>query len=147
MLAMSPIVAAVIHRRGVPHNASHYQLLAEKIESAWRLASDEPLTLVGSSTDLGNGLAFYLTSKPSIYDAVQPTETPWITPERIEDEGIALACSESDWRCTGVMGNFLKRSPAARLTEVKLSRIHFGIADPPERYRIVTIPPRQQVAQ
>lgn len=144
MLAASPIIAAVIHSRGVPHHASHYQLLAANIENAWRQTSDEPLKLVGSSTDLGNGLAFYLTSKPSIYDAVQPSETPWITPERIEDEGIALACNQADWRCTGAMGAFLKRFPAARQTEVELSRIHFGIADPPERYRIVTIPPRQQ---
>ena len=48
-LAASPLVAIAIHRQGVPNYASHYRLLAQEVEKAWRATTDRPLRLVGGA--------------------------------------------------------------------------------------------------
>ena len=43
MTLVSPAIAIVIHRRGVPNYATHYRQLAQAIDRAWREHSDQPL--------------------------------------------------------------------------------------------------------
>jgi hypothetical protein len=141
MVLASPVIAVLIHRDGVPHNAAHYRLLAAAIDKAWRSASHAPLRLIGSSTDLGNGLAFYVPNQPSVYDLVQPERTPWIDQARIAQDGIALACSDDDFRCKAAADRMLTRFPSGRRSEVGLARTYLGVRGPAARYHITAIPP------
>ena len=141
MTAASPVVAIVVHRQGVPNNATHYRLLAEEIDKVWRATSDRQLKLVGSDTALVNGVVFYLAGKPSTYDVVEPAQTPWTDEVRIARDGIALVCRAADVACVAVVDRLAARLPTGKRAEVTLSRKYFGVSDEPVRYSIVTVPP------
>lgn len=139
-ILLSPAIAYVIHRDGVPNHAAHYRLLAAEVERAWSDATSAPLRLFGSETNIANGAGFYLRGKPLRIDIGGPQDTPWADDARIAREGIALACATDDPICM----YFLQRyaGTAARHGEVTLSRSYLGVADAPTRYTIAIVPPR-----
>jgi hypothetical protein len=142
MIAASPFLAMLIHRQGLPHSATHYRLLAAAIDKAWREASDQPLKLVGSNTNLVNGVVSYLPSRPSTYELIDPSVTPWADDARIARQGIALTCRADDAICNLFVDRLAGRFGGGKRSEVTLSRTYLGYADPPVRYVIVTVPPR-----
>ncbi len=142
MIVASPFIAVVIHREGVPNDATHYRLLAAAIDKAWRDTSDRPLRLVGSNTNLVNGVVSYLPSRPSTYELFDPSVTHWADDTRIAREGIALTCRADDALCNAFVDRLAGRFGGGRRTEVTLSRSYFGHADPAVRYAIVAVPPR-----
>jgi 4-amino-4-deoxy-L-arabinose transferase-like glycosyltransferase len=144
MLLASPVIAIVIHRQGVSHNATHYRLLAAAVDGAWRKAvPDAPLRLVGSTTNLLNGVVFYLADRPSTFDIGGPEATPWASEARIAREGIALTCAVSDAGCMKLIEGWAAFNAGAVRSDVELSRRYLGWSDPPVRYAIIVIPPRK----
>ena len=138
----APGIAYVIHRNGLSHHAAHYRLVAEAVDRAWRARTPHPMRLLGSDTNLGNGVAFYLADRPSTLDVVDPRHTPWADEARIAREGIALVCAVEDADCMrGIDVLASARSGAARI-EVDLARSYLGAAGKPERYAIITLPPQ-----
>ena len=59
-LAASPIVALVIHQRGVENYADHYRLIAEAVQRTWRNDTGKPLRIFGSVGNILHGASFYL---------------------------------------------------------------------------------------
>ncbi|HVY59242.1 MAG TPA: glycosyltransferase family 39 protein [Xanthobacteraceae bacterium] len=142
LTALAPAIAFVIHQRGIDHHATHYRLLAQAVERAWRQTTDRPLRLVGSYDNLLNGMAFYFADRPSTAEIVNPERTPWADEARIAREGIALACPVDERPCMKALAARAAHSPDARRTDVEIARRFFGTDDRPERFVIVVIPPR-----
>ena len=117
----APAIAYVIHRNGVAHHASHYRLVAEAIDRAWRAVTPQPLRLVGSDTNLGNGVAFYLSDRLSTLDVQDPQVTPWADEDRIARQGIALVCAVEDTGCMNAVDALGSRLSGAKRIEI-LSR-------------------------
>jgi 4-amino-4-deoxy-L-arabinose transferase-like glycosyltransferase len=141
MAALSPVIAIVIHRRGVPNYATQYRLVAQAVETAWRQTTDRPLRLIGSYDNLLYGTVIYFREAPSTLEIVSPRLTPWTDDARVAREGIALFCPIEVTGCMQAMDARSARAPASKRLEVELSRSYFGTADTPVRYAIVTIPP------
>jgi hypothetical protein len=139
--ALSPAIAIVIHRRGVPNYATHYRLVAQAAERIWRETTDRPLRLIGSYDNLLYGALFYFPQRPSTLEITNPGVTPWTDEARVAREGIALFCPVEQRACVQAMDERAARGPAGKRVEVELSRTYFGAADTPVRYVIVTIPP------
>jgi hypothetical protein len=140
--AAAPAIAVIIHQNGVSNFATHYRLVAEAMEKAWRASTDRPLRVVGSYDNLVDGVVFYLSDRPSTFEVVSPARTPWVDEARIEREGIALVCPVTLPECMRAVNERAAKNPAAKRVEVEISRRYFGVGDRPERYLIVTIPPR-----
>jgi hypothetical protein len=138
----APAIAYVIHRNGVGHHATHYRLLAEAVDQIWRATTPQPMGLVGSDTNLGNGVTFYLADRPSMLDVLDPRQTPWADEARIARQGIALVCAMADVGCVKAADALASRLSDGRRTEVEIVRSYLGVAGKPERYSIITIPPR-----
>ena len=141
MIAVSPGVAAVIHRIGVPGYASHYRLIARAVERAWRTHTKQPLRIVGSYSTVVNGIVFYLDDQPATFDIVEPVWTPLIKEERIAAEGIAIVCPEPEATCVAAMKAYAARYAAGPIETVYLARRSFGVLDRPVQYQILIIPP------
>jgi hypothetical protein len=139
MTLAAPWIAVAIHRAGVPNNATHYRLVARAIERAWRETTDAPLRLVGSQTNLVNGVVFYLGDRPSTLDIMTPQVTPWADPARVAREGIAYVCAADDFACMQAVAN---RAASARRFDVQISRTYFGVGDASVHYVIAIVPPR-----
>jgi len=142
MVALSPGIALVIHREGVPNYASHYRLIARAVELAWRERTTAPLRIVGSDTNIVNGIIFYMRSAPLTLNITSPGQTPWVSGDLIERDGIAMVCAAGRSACLESMMGYESRYPGAKSEEVTLARSYMGTHDQPEDYRIVTIPPQ-----
>jgi hypothetical protein len=144
MVAASPVIAIVIHRNGVPGDATHYRPLAAAMAKAWRETTDRPLRLIGSNTNLVNGVVFYFPSRPLTYEMMAPAVTPWVDDTRIARDGIAIACRVGDTACNAAADRLAERFGPGSSRDVAVSRTYFGHTDPAVRYRIVIIPPKPQ---
>jgi hypothetical protein len=112
------------------------------VEKAWRGSSDKPLRLIGSYDNVLNGVAFYLSDRPSTVEIVTATRTPWADEVRVKRDGIALVCPMAVSVCMGAIEKRVAADPDAKRVEVEISRSYFGIAGVPARYLIVVVPPQ-----
>ncbi len=141
-LALSPLIAWVIHRQGVPNYATHYSGLARAVEKAWRDTTDRPLRFVGSYNNVLYGVLFYLPADVAPLEIVNPPITPWINDAQVARDGIALACPVAETMCVQALEARAARGPVGRRTEVEITRRYFCTDDKPDRFVIVTIRPR-----
>ncbi len=144
MLAFSPAIAFVIHEKGVPHYASHYRLIAQAIDQTWTAQTKAPLRIVGSYSNVVNGIVFYFKDRPSTFDITAPAHTPWVDEDRIRREGIAIVCPVHEAGCVKTITQYRERYPTSSFKEVVLSRSYFGVFDPLVRYQILTILPTKE---
>jgi hypothetical protein len=151
MLVLSPAIAFAIHVTNVAPNAANGKLLAERIEQEWQRATDRRLRIVGGDYDLANMAAFYMPQQPDALPLTEPETAPWITPERIAREGIALACdagpaTERYVGCrntpTPLLYKLADSNPKSRRINVVIARSYFGVPGKAERYFIIIVPPR-----
>jgi 4-amino-4-deoxy-L-arabinose transferase-like glycosyltransferase len=138
----APVVALVIHFRGVENHGTHYRLVAQDVEKLWHAATGRPLRLVGGTANLLYGSMLYFADRPSDYEIASPQLTPWVDDARIAREGIALYCPVADGPCMKALDAWAARSAGAKRSEIEVSRIFLGTADKPERYIVLIIPPR-----
>src|SRR6202000_1983741 len=133
-LALSPLVALVIHQRGVPNYATHYRGVARGVGAAWRDTADRPLRFVGSYNNLLYGALFYLPADVAPLEIVAPRVTPWIDEAQLSRDGIALVCPVAQTACMAALEGRRARAPVGRRTEVEITRRYFGTDDKPDRF-------------
>jgi 4-amino-4-deoxy-L-arabinose transferase-like glycosyltransferase len=142
VVAASPLVALVKLKTGVENNAAYANLAAAAAERQWRETVTQPLRLVGGPFALASSAAFYMSDKPSTYADFSPYLSPWVTQARIAREGIAIICPADDDGCLDGMNTLAAAGPPGRRSNVTLTRYWLGVAGPPRRFVIATVPPR-----
>jgi hypothetical protein len=140
-LILSPGIALANHLLGIDHHGGHFRLLAERIEKNWRGITDQPLRLIGSTPVLANGVAFYVSDRPSTVNILAPARTPWADDERIKREGIAVFCTMTNQRCINKLEALVRGAAESRTIEVTITRRYFGIKDVPVSYTVALIAP------
>ena len=140
-LLAAPVVAIVVHRDGISNHASHYRLIADAVDKAWREATDKPLRVLGSDTNIGNGASFYLPSRPYALDIVDSSITPWAEAPLSAGAGAVFVCAEMEGACMAALEARATRASVAKRSTVTISRSYLGVADAPVRYMIVIVPP------
>jgi hypothetical protein len=141
-LALSPVVAWVIHRRGVPNYATHYSALARSIEQTWRATTDRPLRFVGSYNNVLYGVLFYLPRDVAPLEIVNPAVTPWIDEAAVARDGIVLVCPTEERGCMEALSRrtHVKRARVGVILYV--TRSWLGTNDSSDEFLIATIPPQ-----
>jgi 4-amino-4-deoxy-L-arabinose transferase-like glycosyltransferase len=134
----APVVAVAIHIKGVPDYRSHYRLVAEAAGKVWRETTDRPLRLVGSL----NSTVFYFPERPSTFDIVSPSMTPWSDEARIAREGILLYCPIAENHCMDALDKRAAAAPRGKRVEVDICPNFLGIPGSVSRYAILAIPPQ-----
>jgi 4-amino-4-deoxy-L-arabinose transferase-like glycosyltransferase len=141
LLAATPAIAFMIHRAGVPHDAAHYRLLADRLATMWRDTTDQPLRIIGGQSDIAFGAAFYLPGPPAVLPDFDQRQAPWVDDAQIARDGIAVVCQAGHQFCVSQLETHAARSPAGRRVEIELARQYFGVPGPSARYLIMTVPP------
>jgi len=141
LLAASPVIALVIHRQGVTNYASHYRLIAQAVEQAWRAQTNAPLRIVGGNRPVVDGSNFYFADPPATFVVTEPMRTPWVDQARIAREGIAIVCPRAEPGCLKELNAFVTRY-GGKTEDVALARRFFGSSDTPVDYQIAIIVPR-----
>ena len=142
-LAASPVVAFVIHRFGTDTDSPHYRQVAQAVEKVWRETTDRPLRIVGSYENIASGTLFYYGDGPSAYDIANPRMTPWIDDAQLRRDGLAMVCPADNVLCMNALNARFAQAQGGKRAEVEISRTYMGYSDPPQRFVIATVPPRQ----
>jgi 4-amino-4-deoxy-L-arabinose transferase-like glycosyltransferase len=140
LLAASPVIALVIHRQGVTNYASHYRLIAQAVEQAWRAQTDKPLRILGGNRPVVDGSNFYFSDPPATFVVTEPMRTPWVNEARIAGDGIAIVCPRAEPGCLKELSALVTRY-GGKTEDVTLARRFFGACDTPGDYQIAIIPP------
>jgi hypothetical protein len=139
---VAPVVAVVTHLNGIPNYGTQYSLIAEAAGKVWRETTTEPLRLIGSYDNVLDGSAFYFPDRPSTFEVVTPSLTPWTDEARIARQGILLYCPVAENRCMDALNRRAAAASRGRRVEVDISRTFLGMPGPVTRYAIVAIPPQ-----
>ncbi len=143
IVLVSPVIAAVIHMRGVENNAAYARHVGQEVARVWHAQTGTPLRLIAGPFTLVNSAAFYLPERPRTFADFSPYLAPWATPERIAREGMAMVCPVIDAHCVKVMRERLGPARQDDTTEIALTRSWLGIENRPARFLIGIIPPRK----
>jgi len=141
MVALSPLIAFAGFYRGAEHYQDHYRLIAHAVDDAWSLHIRQPLRIVGSESDIANGIVFYFRTRPATFDIVAPWQTPWVSDDQIVQDGFAIVCPLLKLYCLQQMSTYASRTAKFATTDVTLVRHFWGVAGPAVTYRIAIIPP------
>jgi len=87
-------------RNGTKEGREYYRLVSAEITNAWHLATGLPLRIVMGNRYLASAVTFYSPDHPDSMPGFEiDAATPWITPERLADDGWAAVCNADDQNC------------------------------------------------
>ena len=66
--------------------------LAAAAGAIWRKQTGARLGIVGAEGRFLGGLSFYDPDHPVYFSNFSPDQSPWVTPERLRDEGMLVIC-------------------------------------------------------
>lgn len=140
-LVMAPARALRIREVGALNLGAEYKPIAHAVEKEWRKTNNAKLTIVGSYANLVNGMSFYMQDRPSVLDVEGAGITPWIAPERIRQEGIAIVCPIERESCIQAAETIARNWPSAKRVERAIARHYREAASRAKRFLIITVPP------
>jgi hypothetical protein len=114
--------------------------IASALEARWRDATGgAPLRIVGGPLHFAGAVAFWANDEPSLYENLDPAESPWVTPQRIARQGMLVVWEPGDLG-NAVLAPWLARYPTGTLT---LTWSHSAAARPMTLDYLV-VPPQQK---
>jgi len=99
-LAAAPWLAWRKHIDGTREGREYYRLVSAEITNAWHLATGLPLRIVMGNLSLASAVTFYSPDHPDSMPGFEVgAAAPWITPDRLADDGWAAICNADDENC------------------------------------------------
>jgi hypothetical protein len=99
-LAAAPWLAWRKHVDGTKEGREFYSSISAEITNAWHRATGLPLRIVMGNPYLTSGVTFYSPDHPdSMPGFTLGTTAPWVTRDRLADDGWAAICSTNDKKC------------------------------------------------
>jgi 4-amino-4-deoxy-L-arabinose transferase-like glycosyltransferase len=139
-LAASPLVRIYTFKRGYVVAVDPRREVSREVERLWSETASVPLRLVGGSRNLAPSMAFYAAGRPSVFTPLDFAFAPWVTPQRIEREGIAIVCYATDTACLDADQKlFGGRGAVHRLSVAKTT---WGMHGPRKEVVVRIVPPR-----
>jgi 4-amino-4-deoxy-L-arabinose transferase-like glycosyltransferase len=99
-LVTAPWLAQRTHAEGTAEGREYYRPVGAEMTNAWHLGTGLPLRIVMGDRDLASAVTFYSPDHPDAMGGFEiATATPWITPERLAQDGWAAVCNADDEQC------------------------------------------------
>jgi hypothetical protein len=139
-LVAAPFAGALMaSKKAGPSFAFPYRELAASVTEVWRSETHTSLKYIGADTHTANGVSFYSPDRPSSFVNLDYARALWVTPAKLEQNGLLIACVREDAACLSKASNFLKGH--WKQTSLKIAR-EFGTRRMPEvTFDIFVIPP------
>lgn len=135
----TPVIATVLFARQVDLASEPRQELAARVTAEWHAAFGSPLRIVAGTNAYGTGITFYSPDSPADFTRLNHAQAPWITPERLRREGVAIACIDADQDCRAKAAALM--TPAGRRLRIDLRRRFWGSEGPVHAFEVFMIPP------
>jgi 4-amino-4-deoxy-L-arabinose transferase-like glycosyltransferase len=116
------------------------QELAQRATELWHAETNTSLHYAGGTARYANGISFYSDDHPSSLVDLSYAKALWVTPAKIKQYGLLIACAHGDTECLGKAAGFL--SGNWKQTTIKIVRT-IGTRQMPEAgFDIFIIPPQ-----
>jgi hypothetical protein len=126
-------------KKAGPSFAFPYRELATSVTELWRSEYHTPLKYIGGETKTANGVSFYSPDRPSSFVNLEYARALWITPAKLEQDGLIIACVHEDAACLSKASNFLRGH--WKQTSLKIAREVGKRRMPEVTFDIFVIPP------
>ena len=146
VLAIAPGIALIIHRNGSAGQAAFYRPLAQAVQRDWKAVTSRPLAYVGGNGNLAYAVAFYLPRPATAYPDFNPMLAPWVRPQALIRDGIALICPAEEEGCVERIKAYAANAPSFRINDSTLVDRFWGSEGAAARFVIVVVPPQTAVA-
>jgi hypothetical protein len=98
-LIAAPFIAWQRHLAGTREGREYYRQVSGQVSDAWHLATGAPLRLVMGDRNLVAAATFYSPDHPDSVPNFDLAAAPWVTAERVRDEGYVAICNADDQAC------------------------------------------------
>jgi hypothetical protein len=138
--AASPIERIITGRNSnEPAMLEPRRELAERVTEIWRSETGAPLRYAGGPRAYANGIAFYSKDHPSSFAGIEFKRAEWVTPAKLQQYGLLIACPEDDADCLERAPQFLTGN--TKQFSIGITR-QIGSRQTPEvRFKVFTAPP------
>ena len=107
-LAGAPFAGSVMaSKKAGPSFAFPYRELAGRVTELWRSDYHTPLKYIGGEAKTANGVSFYSPDRPSSFVNLDYARALWITPAKLKESGLLIACVHEDSACLSKASHFL----------------------------------------
>ncbi len=107
-LLAAPVVTMILAQRSKdPALLEPRKELAAKVTELWRAETHTPLRYAGAPTRYANAISFYSSDHPSSLIDLNYAKARWVTPEKLQQSGLLMACPQSDIFCLAKAPQFL----------------------------------------
>jgi 4-amino-4-deoxy-L-arabinose transferase-like glycosyltransferase len=141
-LLAAPVVAFATLRTGVENDAAYARPAAAAVEAAWKRMTAQPLKVLAGPFGLVSTAAAYLPDRPATFADFSSYLSPWLQPDRMGRDGMAIVCPVRDQWCTDSMRILTQQAGGGQQSEIELTPRWLGFAGSPQRFAIGIVPPR-----
>lgn len=144
-LAASPLVAlASIRFSNEPAFSEPREEAAAFVSQRWRAFTRTPLRFVSGEHHYADALAFYGPDHPHVFIDFSYHEAPWVRPDELARDGIAVICLETDSACVAA-GQRLS-TPQTQVLHPRFTHAFGGFSRRAVGLTIFLVPPRSAQA-
>jgi hypothetical protein len=138
-LLAAPGIALITFQQRISLAREPRRELAQAVTDAWHQAVGTRLSIAAGSEAYGLSLAFYSPDSPSEFTRLRYQYSPWITPERLAHNGLAIACLRDDSDCVKKAARLV--TPQTQRMNLTFTRRFMGITGDPTTFEVFLIPP------
>ncbi len=140
-LAGAPYARTVTaQKRNGPSMTEPRQELAARVTELWHAETNAPLRYAGGAARYANAISFYSEDHPSSFVNLDYASALWLTPAKLQQNGLLIACEHQDAACLSKAAGHL--SGNWKQTSISICRKIGTRAFPKFEYDIFIIPPR-----
>ena len=100
-VAAAPLEGAMMAKKSAPSIDEPRQELAEAVTELWHTETHTRLRYAGAQLAYAHSIGFYSEDHPSNFIDLSYTKARWVTPEKIKQYGLLIACVHEDSECLG----------------------------------------------
>jgi hypothetical protein len=120
--ATAPLTRAIIARTASgPTYFQPRRELAESATALWHAETHTPLRFAGATARYAFGFSFYSEDHPSSFVNLSYAMSNWVTPAKLKQYGLLIACVHEDSECLHKASEFL--SGSWKQTSIKIGRV------------------------
>jgi hypothetical protein len=139
--ATAPLTRSIVARRSDgPTFTEPRRELAQRVTEIWHNETHTPLRIAGSEAHYAFGISFYSEDRPSSFVNLSYGMSGWVTPAKLKQYGVLIACVHEDSAClqnaAGLLSGNWKQTSIAIGREIGARKI------PDVAFDIFIVPPQ-----
>ncbi len=145
VLLAAPVLAWTRWQQDPPDDRVYFRDIAAETTRLWHETAGRRLRIVMGNPNFATAATFYSADVPDSVPGFDLKTAPWITEQRLDDEGFAVICRATETACIGAAQARIAARTDARRVEVEITPRFLGTAGPPERFLLILVPPAPKV--